>query len=82
MKFEFIARNKDQTMVLSVELDYQPGKQSQRARRKAVGELLAQLEIEQATVDASGMERVVVTTDAGTWIIAEGGSAGYARGKL
>ena len=63
MKFSFLARCGDQTLPLEVETPFKPGKQVQRARRLAVGELLAVLEIEQATVDASGEDMVRVTTD-------------------
>ena len=82
MKFKFIARCGDQTMPLEVSTGYRPGKQVQRARRLAVGELLALLEIEQASIDASGEDFVSVTTADGTWVIAEGGGVAEQRGKL
>ena len=74
MKFQFLARCGEQTMPIEVELDYRPGKQAQRARRLAVGQLLATLEATAASVDASGDEHVSVQTPEGTWIIAEGGA--------
>ena len=82
MKFAFIARSGEQTLPLEVELAYRPGKQAQRARRVAVGELLALLEAEQAEVDASGDESVQVTLPNGVWIIAEGGGVSVSRGKI
>lgn len=82
IKFAFIARSGDQTMPLEVSIEYQPGKQTQRARRVAVGELLAKLESESAQVDASGAEQVKVQTEQGTWIIAESYSSGAGRGRI
>ncbi len=82
VKFQFIARCADQSMTLEVNIDYRPGKQMQRARRVAVGELLAALAIEEATIDAAGDERVVVTTQDAIWVIAEGGSIGERRGAI
>ena len=78
VKFQFIARCADQSMTLEVNIDYRPGKQMQRARRVAVGELLAALAIE----EAAGDERVVVTTQDAIWVIAEGGSIGERRGAI
>ena len=82
MKFQFIARCGEESLPLEVNIDYRPGKQAQRARRVAVGELLAALGIEEATIDASGEERVIVSTGDGLWVIAEGGSIGERRGAI
>jgi hypothetical protein len=82
MKFAFIARSGEQTLPLEVELAYRPGKQTQRARRVAVGELLALLEAEQAEVDASGHDSVKVTLPNAVWIIAEGSGVAVSRGKI
>ena len=82
MIFEFIARCGEQTIRLEVSIDYQPGKQAQRARRVAVGQLLARLGAEHATVDASGEDMVQVTTADGVWVIGEGGGVGHRRGRI
>lgn len=82
IKFAFLARCEEQTIPLEVSLVYKPGNQTQRARRVAVGELLAQLELEQATIDASGTDLVKVQTDAGTWIIGESYSSTGTRGPI
>ena len=79
IKFRFTARSGDESVPLEVGIDYRPGKQAQRARRVAVGELLAILEIEQASVDASGEDQVVVTTENARWVIAEGRGVGEGR---
>lgn len=79
MKFSFLARCGDQTLPLEVETPFKPGRQVQRARRLAVGELLAVLELEHATVDATGEDMVRITTDDGIWVIAEGGSVNPPR---
>lgn len=60
-------------MPLEVNIPFKPGRQSQRARRVAVGELLAALGAETATVDASGEDQVRVATLEGVWVIGEGG---------
>ena len=73
VKFHFIARNGEETLPLQIDMAYRPGKQNQRARRLAIGELLAALEVESATIDASGDDQVSVTTPKGTWVIGEGG---------
>ncbi len=73
IKFEFIARSGAETMPLTVTMPFKPGKQSQRARRLAVGELLAALQAEQAIVQADGEEQVVVTVGKEIWVIGEGG---------
>lgn len=82
MKFAFIARSGEQSLPLEVDLAYRPGKQTQRARRVAVGELLALLEVEQAQIDASGEDSVKVTLPDAVWVIAEGGGASGSRGKI
>ncbi len=82
MKFAFIARSGEQTLPLEVDLAYRPGKQTQRARRVAVGELLALLEAEQAQVDASGEDSVKITLPDAVWVIGEGGGAAGVRGKI
>lgn len=71
IKFAFTARCGEDTIPLEVSIDYRPGRQSQRARRVAVGQLLAVLETDEATVDASGDEQVTVATPHGTWVIGE-----------
>lgn len=82
MKFQFLARCGEDVIPLEVELAYQPGNQSQRARRLAVGQLLAGLEAEQASIDASGQDRVIVTTEHGDWVIGEGGAVAPRRGAV
>jgi hypothetical protein len=82
VKFSFIARCGEDSMLLEVNLDYQPGKQNQRARRLAVGYLLAKLGAESANVDATGADRVIVTTEKETWVIGEAGATGSKRGRL
>jgi len=69
--YRFIAICGEQKIPLEVELPYKPGKQAQRARRHAVGQLLAVLEIEAATINAAGEEMVKVTTKDGIWVIGE-----------
>jgi|GEM_PF-2331064 len=82
IKYAFIARCADEALPLEVAIDYKPGNQNQRARRVAVGQLLAILETESATIDASGSELVSVTTPNGTWVIAEASGGGAARGSV
>lgn len=82
VKFSFIARCGEDSMPLAVDLDYKPGKQNQRARRLAVGQLLAKLDAESANVDASGEDQVIVTTEKETWVIGEAGAAESKRGRL
>jgi len=82
LKYQFIARCGEETLPVEVSLGYRPGKQSQRARRLAVGELLAALEVAHATVDASVEDLVKVTTDKGTWVIGEGGAVPERRGGV
>lgn len=69
-------------MALEVTVPYKPGKQAQRARRVAVGELLAALEVQRAQVDASGDDYIVVKTDQGDWVIGESTAVGDGRGRL
>jgi hypothetical protein len=71
IRFAFVARCGEETIPLEVAIDYRPGRQTQRARRVAVGQLLAVLEVDAATVDASGAEQVTVKTPRGTWVIGE-----------
>ncbi len=82
IKFKFIARNGEETLPIEVSMAYKPGKQTQRARRLAVGELLATLAIERAEVDATGEDLVTVVTDDARWVIAEGGGVGERRGGV
>jgi len=70
IKFKFTATCGDQNLPLEANIEYKPGKQAQRARRVAVGELLALLEAEEASVDASEADQIVVTTRGETWVIA------------
>ncbi len=74
--FRFLARCGDETLPLEARIDYRPGRQAQRARRVAVGQLLAVLEADGAIVDASGEDQVVVSTGDRTWVIAEALGAG------
>ena len=82
IKFVFIAHNGESGRELTVQLPFQPGNQTQRARRLAVGELLAQLESTRATVDASADDMVVVSIGSENWIIAESKGAGDSRGAI
>lgn len=82
IKFQFTARCGEESIPLEVNLPYKPGKQTQRARRVAVGELLAILEIEEATVKATGDDLVTVSTTTHVWAIAEGGAANERRGGV
>lgn len=82
IKFRFIASNGEQSLPLEVSLTYRPGKQTQRARRLAVGELLAGLAIETATIDASGEDHVTIATPDGQWIIAEASTSNPARASF
>lgn len=82
IKFAFLARCGDQTMPLEVSLEYQPGNQTQRARRMAVGDLMAKMDIDKAEVDASGTDMVTVTTDSETWVIGESYSGSGGRGNI
>ncbi|XOV83687.1 MAG: hypothetical protein ACFHXK_00940 [bacterium] len=82
MKFAFIARSGEQSLPLEVDLPYRPGKQTQRARRVAVGELLALLEAQQAQIDASGEDSIKITLPDGVWIIAQGGGVSGTRGQV
>jgi hypothetical protein len=82
MKFAFVARSGEETLPLEVSMSYRPGKQAQRARRLAVGELLALLEVEHAQIDASGEDLVKVSLPDSVWVIAEGGGVSESRGKV
>ena len=82
MRFQFVARSGENSIPIEVNVEYKPGKQIQRARRLAAGKLLADLEVEQATIDASGEDRVILTTDAGVWVIGEGGTIPEKRGVV
>ena len=82
MKFQFIARCDEQMIPLEVDLPYKPGKQAQRARRVAFGQLLGLLDGIAAQVDASGEERLVADIDGQTWVIGEGGGAPVGHGKV
>ena len=73
MKYQFIARCEEQSLPIEVNVEFKPGRMNQFARRVAAGQLLAKLEIESATIDASGEDMVKITTPQGTWVIAEGG---------
>lgn len=79
IKFQFTARRGEESLPLEVNIEYRPGKQAQRARRVAVGELLAALELEEASVDASGEEMVTVSTRDGVWVIGEARTGGTHR---
>lgn len=80
--FTFTAECGEQRLPLEVKLDYRPGKQSQRARRIAVGHLLALLDTSRAAVDASSDESIEVSTDSGVWVIGAARALAEGRGKL
>jgi hypothetical protein len=80
--FQFTATCGDQSLPLEVRLEYRPGKQSQRARRIAVGELLAKLQVDSATVEASGADQLSVKTPHGVWIIGEARGLAEGRGRF
>ena len=75
IKFRFIARSGDESIPLTVALEYQPGNQTQRARRLAAGELLAILAAEEAHVDAREEGLVTVRTGENIWVIGEARAA-------
>ena len=80
--FQFTATCGDQSMPLEVRLEYRPGKQSQRARRIAVGELLAKLQVDSATVEPSGSDQLRVKTSHGVWVIGEARGLVEGRGRF
>lgn len=82
MKFHFLAQCGNETHSLEVDIKYAPGNRTQYARKLAVGQLLADMEIEAATIDATDGNAIFVKTDKGTWLIAEGTSVAPQRGKL
>ncbi len=69
MLYKFIARCGDQAFPLEINIAYKPGKQAQRARRVAVGELLGLLGGEKIAIDASGEDMVQVNIDGEHWVI-------------
>ncbi len=80
--FRFTATCGDERLPLEVRLDYRPGKQSQRARRVAVGELLAILGVDDAVVARAGDDQIRVETAKGVWVIGEARGVAEARGKV
>jgi hypothetical protein len=72
IKYRFLATKGGENLPLEVALDFKPGRQNQRARRVAVGHLLALIEAEHAVVDATTEDLIRVETPDGVWIIAEG----------
>ena len=80
--FEFTARCGEQSTPLVVNLEYQPGNQTQRARRIAVGQLLAQLEPDEALVRAVAQDMVTVAVGADIWVIGEARGGPDRRGKV
>lgn len=80
--FRFTATCGEQSLPLEVSIEYRPGKQTQRARRVAVGKLLAVLEVDHASVDASGEDQIKVTTKKGTWVIGDARGLVEGRGRL
>ena len=82
IKYAFVARCGEQALPLEVAIEYKPGDQNQRARRVAVGQLLALLEVDTATVDASTPGLVSVTTPEGVWVIAQASGGGSGRGSV
>ena len=80
--FQFTARCGEKSLPLEVNIEYRPGKQMQRARRVAVGELLAALEVEEASINASGEDLVTVSIGEEIWVIGEGRGGGQRRGAL
>lgn len=69
MLYKFMARCGDQAIPLETKIDYKPGKQSQRARRVAVGQLLGILGGEKISIDASGEDMLQVNIDGEHWVI-------------
>ncbi len=82
LKFEFTARCEEQSMPLAVSLEYKPGNQTQRARRLAAGQLLAELAPSEALVKSIDEELVTVTIGQSIWVIAEGRGGPDQRGKV
>jgi hypothetical protein len=80
--FRFTATCGDQSLPLEVKVDFRPGKQSQRARRIAVGQLLGHLEMDHATVEPGGDAELKVHTPKGTWVIGEARGLVEGRGRL
>ena len=69
MIFKFKASCGEQSIPIEVKIDYRPGKQTQRARRVAVGDLLATLESDKASIDASGEDQIRVLIGDEIWVI-------------
>lgn len=82
MEFHFIARCGEQTTPLSVSMPYAPGNQAPRARRIAVGELLAVLQCQHASIDASQDGVVTVTVGKEVWVIDEARAKPATRGPV
>ncbi len=82
LKFEFIARCEGESIPLEVSLAYKPGNQTQRARRIAAGQLLAELAPSEALVKSIDEELVTVTIGQSIWVIGEGRGGPDRRGTL
>jgi hypothetical protein len=80
--FRFTATCGEQSLPLEVRLQYRPGRQSQRARRVAVGELLGLLELDKASIEPAGDDQLKVTTAKGTWVIGEARGLAEGRGRF
>jgi hypothetical protein len=80
--FRFTATSGDQSLPLEVKVDFRPGRQSQRARRIAVGQLLGLLDTDHATVEPTGEDQLKVQTPKGTWVIGEARGLAEGRGRL
>lgn len=63
-------------------MPYTPGNAAPRARRIAVGELLAALACEHASIDASQEGMVTVTIGQDIWVIDDARAKPAARGPL
>ncbi len=82
LKFEFTARCEEQAMPLEVSLAYKPGNQTQRARRIAAGQLLAELAPSEALVKSIGEDLITVTIEQNIWVIGEARGGPDRRGKV
>ena len=82
IEFHFTARCGDETLPISVSLEYQPGNQTQQARRKAVGELLVALKADEAQIDARLDGLVTVVVGDARWVIAEARGTGNTERRI
>ena len=82
LDFHFMARCGEQTQPLKVSMPYTPGNAAPRAAGIAVGGLLAVLECEYASIDASQDGMVTVTIGQDIWVIDDARAKPAARGPL